>query len=422
MASENTMKQAPVTLMVTGANSDLKRQFRKANRRRRLTALLLLAPLLLFTLIFFATPIAGLLTRAVHSPEYSEFFPNSATLLRSGSSFDEAFFRALFGDIRNSDESRTAGKVARRLNQDQTGFISLIKKTTRAIRKIEKPEVTYKTWFIELDKRWGEPPFQQAMKRAASPVTDFYLLATLDLNRDLNGSVSRAPDDRTLFLEVFVRTIWISLLVTVICVVLGYPVAWVLANTSPGWRNIMLVGVLFPFWTSLLVRTAAWIIVLQKEGPINSALRWLEIIDAPLQLAFNRFGVCVALTHILLPFLILPLYSVMVGIPKDYMRAAKSLGARPVKAFFSVYVPLTLPGLSAGAILVFILAIGYYITPALIGGPRDQMISYFIAFYTNNTINWGLASALALNLLLVTIVLYGLYQRIVGVGRVGMEA
>ena len=182
---------------------------------------------------------------------------------------------------------------------------------------------------------------------------------------------------------------------TLICCVLGYPLAWALVHAEP-LRGAMLLGVLFPFWTSLLVRTAAWMIVLQKEGPINSLLRWLGLIDAPLALVFNRFGVYVALTHVLLPFLVLPLYSVMTTIPRDHMRAAKSLGARPAFAFLSVYLPQTLPGLSAGAILVFIMCIGYYITPALVGGPKDQMISYFIAFYTNNTINWGLA-ALALD-------------------------
>ena len=193
------------------------------------------------------------------------------------------------------------------------------------------------------------------------------MLTALDLQRSDSGNITAVDEQKALFVDILIRTMEISFGVTLICVILGYPVAWVLAHASDNVRNVLLIGVLFPFWTSLLVRTAAWIIVLQKEGPINSMLQTLRIIDEPLQLVFNRFGVYVALTHILLPFLVLPLYSVMKAIPNDYMRAAKSLGAKPWVAFLRVYFPQSLPGLSAGAILVFILSIGYYITPALVG-------------------------------------------------------
>ncbi|MCL6284165.1 ABC transporter permease [Ruegeria sp. 2012CJ41-6] len=369
--------------------------------------------MLLFTIVFFATPITGLLFRAVHSPEYASFFPNSTEHLQSSGSFNERFYETLFLDIRSSDEARTSGRVARRLNQDQSGFITMVKRAVRASRSAPEDITSYQSWFLDLDDRWGEPDYQNAIRRAVPKFTDFYLLATLDMKRGETGGFEKSPENQAIFVNVILRTLWISFSVTMICVLLGYPVAWTMANASKKWRNILLLGVLFSFWTSLLVRTAAWVIVLQKEGPVNNALQTLGLIDAPLQLVFNRFGVYVALTHILLPFLIFPLYSVMVGIPKDLMRAAKSLGARPVRAFFSIYVPQTFPGLSAGAILVFVLSIGYYITPALVGGPKDQMLSYFIAFYTNNTINWGLAAALALNLLVVTLVLYSLYQYII---------
>ncbi|MEO9517782.1 MAG: ABC transporter permease [Paracoccaceae bacterium] len=402
------------------AGHSLKRELTRSNRRKRRGAFLLVFPLLVVVSVFFAMPILGLLTGAIHSPAYVKNFPQSAVILKDEAKFNEPFYEALFADVRIADEARTTGRVGRRLNQDVPGFSTLLRKTTRSSRKEVPQSGTYKDWFAAVDDRWVDPRFQAAIRRAAAPVTDFFVLKSLDLSRTDTGELTRVDPDQALFVNVFIRTFGISLGVTLICCVLGYPLAWSLVQASPKWRNIMLLGVLFPFWTSLLVRTAAWVIVLQKEGPINSTLQSIGLIDSPLTLVFNRFGVFVALTHILLPFLVLPLYSVMKSIPRDYMRAAKSLGARPVYAFMTAYFPLTLPGLSAGAILVFIMSIGYYITPALVGGPKDQMISYFIAFYTNNTINWGLASALALNLLIVTLVLYALYQKLTGSARVSM--
>ncbi|MCT4656669.1 MAG: ABC transporter permease [Cohaesibacter sp.] len=401
----------------------LKQQLRVAERRKTIRAISLVGPLLLFVLVFFLFPIGSLLERSIHSPEFVTIFPQSASILNKTedlADLDEAaFYGALFTELQTAAKERTFGPVGRRLNQDVPGFISLFKKTARKIKKEKDIPADVKAWFVSKNEKWAEPTYLHAMKRASSAWTDFYMLTALDLQRTDGGEIAAVDEGKALFVDILIRTMEISLGVTVICVLLGYPVSWVLAHASPNVRNILLIGVLFPFWTSLLVRTAAWIIVLQKEGPINSALEILGLIDEPLQLVFNRFGVYVALTHILLPFLVLPLYSVMKAIPNDYMRAAKSLGAKPWVAFFRVYLPQSLPGLSAGAILVFILSIGYYITPALVGGPKDQMISYFIAFYTNNTINWGLASALAFILLVVTLVFYALYQRVTG-GKAGM--
>jgi putative spermidine/putrescine transport system permease protein len=401
----------------------LKAQLRVAERRKTMRALTLVAPLFLFVLVFFLFPIGSLLERSVNSPEFVTIFPQSATFLEQSDNLEnldeKAFYTALFTEFRTSAKERTFGPVGRRLNQDVPGFISLFKKTARKIKKEKEIPKDPKAWFVEKHENWANPTYLHAMKRASSAWTDFYMLTALDLQRNDAGNIQAVDEQKALFVDILIRTMEISFGVTIICVILGYPVAWVLAHASDNVRNVLLIGVLFPFWTSLLVRTAAWIIVLQKEGPINSLLQTLQIIDEPLQLVFNRFGVYVALTHILLPFLVLPLYSVMKAIPNDYMRAAKSLGAKPWVAFLRVYFPQSLPGLSAGAILVFILSIGYYITPALVGGPKDQMISYFIAFYTNNTINWGLASALAFILLVVTLVFYALYQRVTG-GKAGM--
>jgi putative spermidine/putrescine transport system permease protein len=203
----------------------------------------------------------------------------------------------------------------------------------------------------------------------------------------------------------------------VLCLLLGYPVAYQLAALPVRISNLLLILVLLPFWTSLLVRTCAWVVLLQREGVVNDLLTAMNLTTEPLQLIYNRFGVYVAMTHILLPFMVLPLYSVMRGIGPHTMRAAASLGAGPVRAFLRVYLPQTLPGIGAGCLLVFILAIGYYITPALVGGTNDQMVSYFVAFFTNQTINWGMASALGAVLLLASLLLFVLYARLVGVDR-----
>jgi putative spermidine/putrescine transport system permease protein len=182
-----------------------------------------------------------------------------------------------------------------------------------------------------------------------------------------------------------------------------------------------MILVLLPFWTSLLVRTTAWVVLLQNKGIVNDSLIALGILQEPTQLIYNRIGVYVAMTHVLLPFMILPLYSVMRGISPSFVRAARSLGAPPTTAFLRVYLPQCLPGIGAGCLLVFVLALGYYITPALVGGAGDQMIAYFIAFYTTATINWGLASALGVVLLVATLMLCATYNKLVGFDRVALR-
>ena len=221
-----------------------------------------------------------------------------------------------------------------------------------------------------------------------------------------------APD-QAVFTGILVRTFVVSATVTLACLLLGYPLAYWLSTMRPRKANVLMILVLVPFWTSILVRVAAWIVLLQREGLVNKALLSLHVVDAPLTLLFNRTGVIISMTHILLPFMILPLYSVMKSVPSSYLRAAVSLGSPPLAAFFRVYVPQTWPGVGAGSLLVFILSIGYYVTPALLGGASDQMISYYIARYINVDVNWGMACALGAVLLAATLVLYSVYRRVV---------
>lgn len=301
--------------------------------------------------------------------------------------------------------------VANRLNFDINGMRSML---LTAARRLPADAPDPLAALTALDPRWGESETWGAFKRAASRFTDFYLLAAVDLKRDAVGNILSVGEERAIFRTVFLRTLWISLLVTVVCLVLGYPVAYLLATQPVAIANILMILVLLPFWTSLLVRTTAWVVLLQTEGVVNGLLVWTGLISAPLKLIYNRIGVCITISHVLLPFMILPLYSVMKGIGPTTMRAAVSLGAHPFVAFARVYFPQTLHGVVAGSLLVFISAIGYYITPALVGGADDQMVSFFIAFYTNQTLNWGLAAALGSVLLVATLVLYFVYGRLTG--------
>ena len=199
---------------------------------------------------------------------------------------------------------------------------------------------------------------------------------------------------------------------------LAYPLAYYLANAPSKIANRLMVLVLLPFWTSLLVRTTSWIAILQTNGVVNSTLQALGLIDEPFEMLYTQFATIIAMTHILLPFMILPLYSVMKNIDPSYFRAALSLGARPVPAFIKIYLPMTIPGVSAGALLVFIISIGYYITPAIVGGTEGQMISNIIAFHMQSSNNWELAAALGSLLLALIIALYWVYDRFVGVNNI----
>jgi putative spermidine/putrescine transport system permease protein len=216
---------------------------------------------------------------------------------------------------------------------------------------------------------------------------------------------------------LFERTLWVALAVTVLCFVLGYPLAYFIAQQEEKTRNLLLILVLLPFWTSLLVRTTSWIALLQTNGIANDLIALVGGDGARLELVHNMTGTLIAMTHILLPFMILPTYSVMLSVPPALTRAAMSLGATPWTAFWRVYFPMTLPGAAAGGLLVFILALGYYITPALVGGSSGQLISNMIQFHMQTSLNWGLAAALGGVLLTCVLLLYIVYARVIGLNR-----
>ncbi|MCK0195784.1 ABC transporter permease [Ancylobacter sp. 6x-1] len=405
-------------MMVADETRNLRASLRRAERRRTLRGLGLTLPLILFTLVFFIVPIAGMLVKSVQNGPMPDILPQTSALLQPWRASaergvpDEAVFAAFAGELRTASQERTLPELATRLNFENAGYRSLLMATAR--RLPEAPTGTWRETLTGINPQWGEVAIWAALGRASTRVTDNYLLAALDHRRDDNDRIQATDPSRAVYVASLLRTLEISGIVTLLCLLLAYPLAYRLATLPESTANLLMILVLLPFWTSLLVRTASWLVILQREGPLNDALRWLGLISQPLELVFNRPGVIIAMTHVLLPFMVLPIYSVMKGIPPNYMRAATSLGAPFFTAFRRVYFPLSLPGVTAGCLLVFILAIGYYITPLLIGGANDQMVSSLISFLALQTLNWGLAAALGTVLLVITVALYFVYSRVVG--------
>jgi len=402
------------TALDAPAPGALRQALSRAEARRKWRAFALTLPLLVFLLLTLLVPIVALLQRAVENPEVANALPATIEALHGWDRRDApgpAAYAALVQDLARLPDSADAGALARRLNADVPGARSLVMGAFRALPLQGTPE-SIRGQLLDKDPRWGEAPLWRAIARNGARWTPDYLLASVDLQRNALGQIERMPEEQRAYGGILLRTFHISLVATLICLLLGYPLAWWLASLPTRAANVLMILVLVPFWTSILVRVAAWIVLLQSEGLVNRGLMGVGLIDHPLALLFNRTGVIIAMVHILLPFMVLPLYSVMKSVPPTYLRAAVSLGSSPLAAFFRVYVPQTYPGIGAGALLVFILAIGYYVTPALLGGADDQMLSYYIARYTNVEVNWGMACALGALLLAATLLLYGVYRRI----------
>ena len=407
------------TLPQPADTESLKAKLHRAERINRLKSLGLILPLIIFLIVVFLVPLVVMLKKIVDNPEVSALLPTTVTAMAQWDGKNlppEEVYKALAADIEAANNNDSLGNLGKRLNSEISGYRSLLNNTADAL-PVDPTPTSYQQAFTELDARWGDAKYWQAIYRNSSPYTANYLLSSLDLKKDEAGNIVKVSDDQAIYQNVFARTFWMSLVITAVCLLLAYPLAYLLATLPERAANLLMICVLLPFWTSVLVRVAAWIVLLQNNGLVNSFLEHIGLIDSPLQLVFNRFGVYVAMVHIMLPFMILPLYSVMKNIPASYQRAAISLGCPPMISFWLVYLPQTYAGIGAGCLLVFILSIGYYITPALLGSPNDQMVSYFVAFYTNGTINWGMATSLGGLLLLATLVLYVVYSWLVGANR-----
>ena len=318
----------------------------------------------------------------------------------------EAVYVALAEDLKTADVASYQGPGAATLQAAQAGLDTL-------------PLMSFRDFFFDMDEDWASVDKWQTIQLYSPSYTSGYFLNSIDLMKTPDGIEVR-PENQQIYITLFQRTLVMSMIITAACILLGYPIAFLLANLPMRTANVLMILVLLPFWTSLLVRTSAWKVMLQQQGVINDVLVWVGLVadDARLVMINNQFGTIVAMTHILLPFMILPMYSVMQTIPPTYVRAAKSMGATNWTSFWRVYFPLSVPGIGAGSILVFILAIGYYITPEIVGGTKGVFISNRIAYHISSSLNWGLAAALGTILLCVVLILYWAYDKIVGIDNV----
>lgn len=371
------------------------------DRNSRL-AVLLIAPLLLLMVVGFVLPLGTTAVKAFGNPEVAAALPRTTVALDRWDGEGppaEAVYAAFVEDLLTPQDNRVFGALIRRLNFEQAGMRSLLSGARRAAPDLQAP---YSESLPALNPAWGDADIWRLIRTHSNAYTATYVLRAMDLRIASDGAIQAVDPQQAIFRDLFVRTFVISIWVTVFALLLGYPTAWYLSTLRGRAESLALLCVLVPFWISILVRSTAWFIILQREGPINAALLFAGLIETPQAIIFTRTAVYIAMVHVLLPFLILPLLSVMKRIRPEYVRAAASLGARPWQQFVLVYLPMTMPGVAAGALMVLMLSVGFYITPVLVGGLQDQMISYYIAHFTNTSINLGMAAALSLLLLLLT--------------------
>ncbi len=402
----------------------LEESLKKAERKNKIKAFLLVCPLLLFLIITYVFPIGEMFTRSIDDKMITNMLPNTFKSMESWDGQDmpeESVFENFYIDFKKLVENKEHGKLAQRLNKEKNGFNTILKKLFRQIQRNKIDENgSFKDQITSLHKRFNDIEYWRAIKRTAPPYTMAKYLKGMDLFIDENGGIAQVEEDRRIHRILWLRTLEIAFFVTVFCFLMGYPIAHLLATLPMKYSNLLMICVLLPFWTSLLVRTASWMILLQQQGIVNDFFVMIGLVsdDNRPEMMYNKVGTYVAMTQILLPFMVLPLYSVMKTISPSLMRAGKSLGGTPFVAFWKVYFPLTIPGIGAGCLLVFILAIGYYITPALVGGASGTLISNQIAYHMKTTLDWSFASAMGLMLLTGVLVVYWIYNKLVGVDNI----
>ena len=394
---------------------------KKAERKNKIKAFLLVAPLLLFLIITYVFPIGEMLTRSIDDKMVTQMLPKTYKAMENWDGKElppEDVFEGFYFDYKKLVEEKTFGKLATQLNFEKNGFKSILKKLQRKMKKFE--EGNYKEQIMAVHSRWADVEYWRALKRRAPKYTYQKYLKGIDMYENEDGKIVNVPEDRQIHRILWLRTLEIAFFVTLFCFLMAYPIAHLLATLPMKYSNLLMICVLLPFWTSLLVRTASWMILLQQQGVVNDFFVWIGLVadNARPEMMYNKTGSYVAMTQILLPFMVLPLYSVMKTISPSLMRAGKSLGGTPFIAFWKVYFPLTIPGIGAGCLLVFILAVGYYITPALVGGASGTLISNQIAYHMKSTLDWSFASAMGLMLLTGVLAIYWLYNKVVGIDNI----
>jgi len=409
--------------ILTADGIPLKVSLQKSLRRSKMRAIALVAPPLLFLLILFIIPIGNMLTRSIDDALINRVLP---TTLEAFEAWDktseppEILYESFYNDVLAAEKIQV-GKVSTRMNYAKPGWRSLVKRTARKLKTIKQGP--YKEAFIKIDKRWADKAFWLSLGIMKDERTMVYFLNAVDKTFDFDKNIIDVNENRKVYNLLWRRTLLVSFIVTIACLLLAYPVAYLLATLPMRISNLLMICVLMPFWTSLLVRIVAWMIMLQQNGVVNNTLVTMGLLDTDNRLAmmYNFNGTIIVMTQILLPFMILPLYSVMKTIPPNYMKAAQNLGATPTTAFIRIYMPQSVPGIGAGCILVFIVAIGYYITPELVGGKDGKLIGNMVAYHMQRSLNWGLAAAMGTILLATILILYWIYDKIIGIDNMKMS-
>ena len=394
---------------------------KKVERRNKFKAFLLVAPLLFFLLIVYISPIVGMLFTSVDDRMVTNMLPKTFKSMEKWDGKElppEEVFESFYKDYKVLVEEERQGKLSTQLNFEKNGFKSILKKYMRKMKNFE--EGNYKEQTMSIHKRWANVEYWRAIQRRAPAYTYSKYLKGLDMLKNERGEIVQVEEDRRIYKKLWLRTLKIAFIVTLCCFLMAYPIAHLLATLPMKYSNLLMICVLLPFWTSLLVRTASWMILLQQQGIVNDFLVWTGLVadDSRLVMMYNTTGTYIAMTQILLPFMVLPLYSVMKTISPSLVRAGKSLGGTPFITFWKVYFPLTIPGIGAGSLLVFILAIGYYITPELVGGASGTLISNQIAYHMKYTLDWSFASAMGLMLLAGVLAVYWVYNKLVGIDNI----
>ncbi|MDB9705527.1 ABC transporter permease [Pelagibacteraceae bacterium] len=394
---------------------------KKVERKNKFKAFLLVAPLLFFLLIVYISPIAGMFFTSIDDRMVTKMLPQTFKSMEKWDGKNlpsEEVFESFYKDYKLLMDEERAGKLSTQLNYEKNGFKSILKKYGRKLKNFE--EGNYKEQTMSVHKRWTDVEYWRAIQRRAPSYTYSKYLKGLDMYKNEKGELVEVSEDRRIYKILWVRTLKIAFIVTLCCFLMAYPIAHLLATLPMKFSNLLMICVLLPFWTSLLVRTASWMILLQQQGIVNDFLVWIGVIgdDNRLTMMYNATGTYIAMTQILLPFMVLPLYSVMKTISPSLIRAGKSLGGTPFTTFWKIYFPLTIPGIGAGCLLVFILAIGYYITPELVGGASGTLISNQIAYHMKYSLDWSFASAMGLMLLAGVLAVYWIYNKLVGIDNI----
>jgi putative spermidine/putrescine transport system permease protein len=410
-----------INKILTSDGLPLEQSLKKAERINKIKAFLLVAPLLIFLLITYIFPIGEMFTRSVDDRMVTNMLPKTFKSMENWDGKElppEEVFVSFLYDYQVLIDAKTQGKLTQRLNKEKNGFNSILKKLKRKMKKFE--EGNSKEQVMSVHKRFKDVSYWRAIKRTAPPYTVAKYLKAVDMVIDENGDYVQVEEKRRIYKKLWIRTFEVAFFVTVFCFLMGYPIAHLLATIPMKYSNLLMICVLLPFWTSLLVRTASWMILLQQQGVVNDFFVLIGLVadnNRP-EMMYNKVGTYVAMSQILLPFMVLPLYSVMKTISPSLMRAGKSLGGTPFTSFWKIYFPLTASGIGAGSLLVFILAVGYYITPELVGGASGKLISNQIAYHMKQTLDWSFASAMGLMLLGGVMAIYWVYNKLVGVDNI----